>query len=311
MANEHADIYARITNRIVTELEAGVRPWFKPWSAEHAAGRITRPLRHNGIPYRGINVINLWLSAAAKGYACPIWLTYKQAHELGGQVRKGEHGELVVFASKITRTEATDAGEEAEREIPFLKGYTVFNAEQIDNLPAPFTAPAAPMLDPMHRIARAEAFFGNLAADIRHGGNQAYYAISTDRIQVPPFETFRDPESYYATLAHECIHWTRHEKRLARDFGRKRWGDEGYAAEELVAELGSAFLSADLALTLEPRADHASYIESWLKVLKNDKRAIFTAAAHAERAVAYLHGLQPNAGTAATEADGNDTGLAA
>jgi antirestriction protein ArdC len=115
---------------------------------------------------------------------------------------------------------------------------------------------------------------------------------------MPPFETFRDAESYYATLAHECTHWTKHETRLNRDFGRKRWGDEGYAAEELVAELGSAFLCADLGLTPEPRADHASYIENWLRVLRNDKRAIFTAAGHAERAAAFLHGLQPKTETA-------------
>ena len=128
-----ADLYTRITNRIIAELEAGTRPWLKPWNAEHAAGRITRPLRHNGIPYRGINVVTLWMTATARGFACPIWLTYKQAQELGAQVRKGEHGELVVYANRITRTETAATGEETEREIPFLKGYTVFNAEQIDN----------------------------------------------------------------------------------------------------------------------------------------------------------------------------------
>jgi len=295
---EKADLYTRITNRIIAELEAGTRPWLKPWNAEHAAGRITRPLRHNGIAYRGINVVTLWMTATARGYACPIWLTYKQAQELGAQVRKGEHGELVVYANRITRTETGATGEETEREIPFLKGYTVFNAEQIDNLPPHFTAPAAPTLDPVARIAHAESFFAATGADIRHGGNQAYFAISADRVQMPPFETFRDAESYYAILAHECTHWTKHETRLNRDFGRKRWGDEGYAAEELVAELGSAFLCADLGLTPEPRADHASYIENWLRVLRNDKRAIFTAAGHAERAAAFLHGLQPKTETA-------------
>ncbi len=290
---EKQDIYSKITDRIVAELEAGTRPWVKPWNAEHAAGRISRPLRHNGIPYRGINVVNLWMSATACGYASPIWLTYKQAQEIGGQVRKGERGELVVFASRINRTETDNNGDETEREIPFLKGYTVFNAEQIDNLPPHFTAPAAPVLDPVQRITHAESFFASTGADIRHGGDRAYYAEGRDIVQMPLFETFKDPESYYATLAHECTHWTKHEKRLAREFGRKLWGDEGYAAEELVAELGSAFLCVDLGLTLEPRADHASYIESWLKVLKNDKRAIFTAAAHAERATAFLHGAQP------------------
>jgi len=301
MTTEKTDLYARITNRIVAELEAGTRPWLKPWNAEHAVGRITRPLRHNGIPYRGINVITLWMTATARGYACPIWLTYKQAQELGANVRKGERGELVVYANRFTKTETGDKGEEIEREIPFLKAYTAFNAEQIDGLPAHFTAPAAPALDPVQRDTQAESFFAATGADIRHGGNRAYYATHADHVQMPPFETFKDTTSYYATLAHECTHWTKHETRLNRDFGRKRWGDEGYAAEELVAELGSAFLCADLGLTLEPRADHASYVENWLRVLKNDKRAIFTAAAHAERAAAFLHGLQPKDETAATE----------
>jgi antirestriction protein ArdC len=295
MSTAKADLYTRITSRIVADLEQGVRPWFKPWNAEHAAGRITRPLRHNGQPYRGINVLMLWGEAMTQGFACPIWMTYKQASALGGQVRKGEHGSLVVYADRITRTETADNGEETEHSIPFLKGYTVFNCEQIDGLPGHFTAPAAPVLDPVQRIARAETFFGNTGITIRYGGNQAYYAIARDYIQMPPFESFRDAESFYATLAHETCHATRHPTRLDREFGRKRWGDEGYAAEELVAELGSAFLSADLGLTPEPREDHAAYIESWLRVLKNDKRAIFTAAAHAERAAAFLHGLQPQA----------------
>lgn len=290
---EKQDLYTRITNRILAELEKGCRPWLKPWNAEHAAGRITRPLRHNGTPYRGINILNLWIAATTSGYNCPIWFTYKQAKELGAQVRKGEKGELVVFASKITRTEATPQGEETERKIPFLKGYTVFNVEQIDGLPSHFTAPAAPTLDPVQRIAHAESFFANTKADIRHGGNQAYYVPSRDFVQMPPFESFHDAESYYATLAHEMTHYTGHSSRLDRQFGRKRWGDEVTAAEELVAELGSAFLSADLGLTPEPREDHASYIENWLRVLKNDKRAIFTAASYAERAAAFLHGLQP------------------
>jgi len=292
MTTEKGDLYSRITGRIVEELEKGVRPWLKPWNTEHSAGRITRPLRHNGQPYRGINVLMLWGEAMAQGFACPIWMTYKQAYELGAQVRKGEHGSLVVFADRIRRTDTDANGNDVDREIPFLKGYTVFNCEQIDNLPAQYNAPAAPVLDPVQRIEAAEAFFRNVGADIRHGGDRAYYSIHNDYVQMPPFETFRDAESYYATLAHETTHWTRHPNRLDREFGRKRWGDEGYAAEELVAELGSAFLSADLGITPEPRDDHASYIGNWLTVLKNDKRAIFTAAAHAERAAGFLHGLQ-------------------
>jgi len=293
MKQDKKDVYQRITDRIVSELEQGVRPWLKPWNAEHAAGRITKPLRFNSVPYQGINVIMLWSAAVAADFAAPIWMTFRQAREMGAHVRKGEKGNLVVYADRIRRTETDEAtGEEAEREIPFMKGYTVFNVEQIEGLPEHFYAPAEKRLDPVQRIDHAERFFTATGADIRHGGNQAYYAVGPDYVQMPPFETFRDAESYYQTLGHETCHWTRHSKRLDREFGRKRWGDEGYAMEELVAELGAAFLSADLDLTPEPRADHAAYIASWLKVLKNDKRAIFTAASHAQRAADFLTGLQ-------------------
>lgn len=287
------DVYQRVTDRIVYDLEQGVRPWIKPWNAEHAAGRITRPLRHNGQPYNGINVLMLWATAVEQGFAAPIWMTFRQAKELGAHVRKGEKGALVVYANTITRTECdSETGEEQERDIPFMKGYSVFNVEQVEGLPAHFYATAEPKLDPVARVDHAERFFDAAKADIRHGGNRAYYAIGPDHVQMPPFEAFRDAESYYATLAHEMTHWTRHPARLDRDFGRKRWGDEGYAMEELVAELGAAFLSADLALTPEVRPDHAAYIESWLTVLKNDKRAIFSAAAHAQRAADFLHAKQ-------------------
>ena len=285
----NSDIYQRVTAQIVASLEQGVRPWLKPWNAEHAAGRITRPLRGNGVPYQGINVLMLWGAAVERGYAAPIWMTFKQALELGGCVRKGEKGSQVVYASTFSRTETDgESGEESERDIPFLKGYTVFNVEQIDGLPAHFTAPAEARLDPVQRIAQAEQFFSATGATVRHGGNQAYYSVASDVVQMPFFETFRDAESYYATLAHELTHWTRHPSRLDRSFGRKSFGDEGYAMEELVAELGAAFLSADLGLTPEPREDHAAYIGHWLNVLKNDKRAIFTAASHAQRAADFI-----------------------
>lgn len=289
------DLYSRVTNAILADLENGVRPWTKPWSAEHLAGKISRPLRATGEPYSGINVLLLWAEAVAQGYSAPIWITFRQALALGAHVRKGEHGSTVVYANRIKRTEAGDNGQDIEHEIPFLKAYTVFNVEQVEGLPAHFHTTVEPRLDTAQRIAHAEAFFAATKADIRHGGNQAYYAIHADHVQVPPFEAFADPEAYYATLAHECTHWTRHPTRLDRDFGRKRWGDEGYAREELVAELGAAFLCADLGLELEPRADHASYIASWLEVLQNDKRFIFTAAAHAQRAADHLHGLQVSA----------------
>ena len=196
--------------------------------------------------------------------------------------------------NRITRTATNDKGEEIEREIPFLKGYTVFNAEQCEGLPAQYTAKAEPpALPPAARLERADAFFAATGADIRHGGNRAFYAHGPDYVQMPPFESFRDGESYAATLAHELTHWTKHDKRLARDMGRIKWGDEGYAKEELVAELGAAFLCADLEITPEVREDHAAYIASWLKALKDDKRLIFAAAAHAQRAADYLHSLQP------------------
>ena len=295
ISQNRPDVYSRITDKIVADLEQGVRPWFKPWNAEHAAGKITRPLRHNGIPYKGINVIMLWSAATVKGYACPLWLTFKQALELGGNVRKGETGELVVYANSITKTETDAKGEETEREIPFLKGYTVFNAEQCENLPAHYTAKAEPpALTPLQRIEAADRFFAATGADIRHGGTRAFYAEGPDYVQMPPFETFRDAESHAATLAHELTHWTKHDKRLARDMGRVKWGDAGYAREELVAELGSAFLCADLGITPEVREDHAAYIASWLKVLKDDKRLIFSAASQAQRAADYLHSLQPH-----------------
>jgi antirestriction protein ArdC len=294
------DFYTRVTDKIIADLERGVRTWMKPWNAEHANGRITKPLRYNGQPYNGINVLMLWSAALENGYSAPIWMTYKQAVEIGAHVRKGEKGELVVYANTITKTQHDDeTGEDEEQTIAFMKGYTVFNVEQIEELPAHYYQLAAPVLDPLSRIERAEHFFSKTGADIRQGGNQACYAVATDRIQLPPFESFRDVESYYATLAHEMTHWTRHPSRLDRDFGRKAFGDEGYAREELVAELGSAFLASDLGLTLEPREDHAAYLGCWLKVLQNDKRAIFQAAAHAQRAVDFLHGLQAKAASEA------------
>jgi antirestriction protein ArdC len=289
------DVYTRVTSGIIEQLERGVRPWLKPWNAEYAAGRITRPLRHNGQKYNGINILMLWASAELQGYSCPYWLTFQQAKELGGFVKKGEHGSPVVYANTFKKTETTDAGEEVEQDIPFLKQYTVFNAEQVEGLPQHFYQMAEPPKEKIERIEHAERFFANTKADIRYGGNRAYYAIEADYVRMPPFETFRDCESHAATLAHELTHWTRHTSRLNREFGPKRWGDEGYAMEELVAELGSAFLCADLHITPEVREDHASYIDNWLKVLKDDKRAVFSAASHASKAVDFLHSLQPQA----------------
>jgi antirestriction protein ArdC len=249
-------------------------------------------LRHNLQPYKGINVILLWSEAVTCGFNASIWMTYRQALEFGGHVRKGERGATVVYANRTTRTETGDDGRDVEREIPYLKAYTVFNVDQVEGLPAHFHDTVEPPLDPAQRIASADAFFAATKTDVRHGGTSAYYAIHPDYVQMPPFETFIDPESYYATLAHETTHWTRHPSRLDRDFGRQRWGDEGYAREELVAELGAAFLCADLGLEMRPREDHAAYIDHWLKVLRDDRRFVFSAAAHAQRACDFLHAQQ-------------------
>ena len=215
-------------------------------------------------------------------------MTFKQAQELGANVRKGEHGSLVVYADRYTKTETDEKGQESEREIPFMKGYTVFNVEQIDGLPAHYTAKAEEPREPMARIEQAEAFFAATGATIQHGGNRAFYAPSRDLVQMPPRESFKDAESYSATLAHELTHWTAHPARLARELG-KRFGDNAYAAEELIAEMGAAFLCADLGITPETRDDHAAYLATWLEVLKADSRAIFTAASQAQRAADYLH----------------------
>ena len=291
--SERQDIYTRITGQIVASLEQGVRPWSRPWSGENVATRITRPLRHNGTPYAGINILMLWLASLEHGFTSPSWMTFNQALDLKAHVRKGEKGSLVVYANTFSRTEKDAEGNDVEREIPFLKGYTVFNVEQIEGLPGEYYAKPEPTFSPVERIEWAERFFAATHADIRYRGTRAYYAQDADYIQMPPIESFRDPESFYATLAHETTHWTKHPSRIERDFGRKSFGDEGYAREELVAELGAAFLCVDLELTPEVREDHAAYIGTWLTVLKNDNRAIFQAAAHAQRAVDYLHKLQP------------------
>ena len=254
-----------------------------------------------GRPIVAMNILLLWGEAIAKGYAAPIWMTFKQALELDAHVRKGEHGSLVVYANSITKTETNEKGEDTERQIPFLKGYTVFNVEQIEALPAHYYAKPENPLPLSERIESADRFMTATGATMQHGGNRAFYAPGRDLVQMPPFEAFRDKESYYATALHELTHWTSHKSRLDRSFDAKRFGDHGYAREELVAELGAAFLCADLGITPEIRDDHAAYLAHWLKVLTEDKRAIFSAAAHAQRAADFLHGLQPHPVTDAAE----------
>src|SRR3954465_2216167 len=204
------DAYTRITNRIVADLEQGVRPWCKPWGGDQLGARITRPRRANGKPYAGINTLILWLEAVEKGHRSPTWMSYRQAQQLGGQVRRGERGSQVVYMGETTKTRRDEGtGEETEQGVRFLKTYTVFNVGQIDSLPDAFAIPAeapSPALPGPEPIAHAEAFFAATGADIRHGGAQAFYTVATDHIGVPPLAAFRDAESYYATLGHETLH---------------------------------------------------------------------------------------------------------
>ena len=289
------DLYARITERIVADLEKGVRPWVQPWNAGNATGRITRPLRHNGEPYTGMNVLLLWSEGLERGFTSPIWMTFRQSIELGGHVRKGESGSTVIYASRFTKTETDEHGGEVERDIPFIKTYNVFNVEQIEGLPASYYAAPAPSAEPVERIEHADRFFDNTGAVVRYVGDKAFYSSVTDHVQLPRPEFFKDMASFVAVRAHETLHWTSAPDRLNRDLSRYHKDRRERAFEEMLVEIGSALVCADLGIVpeLEPRPDHAAYLASWVKVLSNDRRAIFSAAAHAQRAVAYLHSLQP------------------
>lgn len=263
-----------VTNRIIAALEQGCAPWIKPWKD---GGDNTRP--HNlstKKPYRGINV--LLLTVAGMSYGANAWLTYKQAKALGGHVRKGEKGTQIVFWKQLTVADKNADGEEIEKQIPMMRFYTVFNAEQCEGLPVEEKPADDSTFSP---IEAAEDLIGKSGAIIRHSGDMAYYNPTGDFIGLPQKKQFRDEPNYYATALHELVHWTGHTARLGREYG-KRFGDEAYAREELVAEMGAAFLCAEIGI--EGELHHDGYIEHWLKVLKRDERAIFTAASHAQRA---------------------------
>ncbi len=302
------EICERITKAVVAELERGVMPWSQPWTVAGQASRPVMPRRHSGPRYRGINVLILWAEAQEAGYRSPYWMTFKQALEYGACVRKGEHSTQIVYANRVSRTETNAEGEDVERSFAFLKAYSVFNAEQIGGLPERFFVPApkpveAPEARDWSAYADASAWFDAIPAEVRHGGARAFYMPSADRIELPERDNFRSPEAYFSTRAHETVHWTKHETRLARDFGQVRWGDEGYAMEELVAELGAAFGMAEIGLQPEIREDHAPYIASWLKVLKQDSRALLTAAAKASDALEYLCAFHPETQADTAEAE--------
>lgn len=279
------DLYQTITDKIIAELSAGTAPWVRPWSGS------PDPLPRNAVskrPYRGINNVLLGIEAFGHGYATNQWMTFRQANHLGGHVRKGEHGSTIIYyESRLVEKESSetlaDAGEPEKRFIPLLKVFTVFNLDQIDGLPD-FYHQIAPVAD-WTGEALPERIIGESGADIRHQGFRAFYSPPNDLIYLPDRQHFADAPSYYGTALHELCHWTGHGTRLGRQLGR-RFGESAYAMEELIAELGAAFLSAYC--RLDGRLQHASYIASWLEVLQRDKRAIFVAAAQAQKASDYL-----------------------
>lgn len=297
------DLYEQVTNKIIADLEKGELTWRKPWSDENLNGNVMRPLRSCDIPYTGINTLLLWIVAEEKGYRSPYWMTFKQALDMKAHVRKGEKSATVVYADTMVKEETDPDGVANLHKIPFLKKYAVFNADQIDGLPEAFYKRPEPPenINPEQRIEALEKFFRQTKAEITTGARAVYYP-TPDRIEMPPFECFDDAASYYGTLAHELTHWTGHPKRLSREFNSKTDNKEGYAKEELVAELGACFLAADLGFEPVTREEHAAYIQHWLKVLHNDKRFIFHAAALAQRAVEYVNGLQPEPATDAAAA---------
>jgi antirestriction protein ArdC len=289
---ERTSLYADVTNRIIGELEAGRCPWVQPWDNAAASPGLPKNAL-TGRAYSGINILILWGAVIERGYATQGWLTFAQALEAGGCVRKGEKGVGIVFADRFIpdaeKKRALETGEDA-RQIAFLKRFTVFNVAQCDSLPEHMTA-AAPPLPERQALPIAEELIAATGADFRIGGNQAFYCPGEDYVAVPPQPAFRHQIDYYRTALHELGHWTGHSSRLARDFSG-RFGGQAYAREELCAELASAYLCA--ALSIRPTVHHADYIGSWLEVLKSDERAIFRAATLASRAADYLLSFAPD-----------------
>jgi antirestriction protein ArdC len=289
----------RVTAQISALLERGVRPWIRPWDDIAPSDTLVLPLRSCGTPYRGMNVIALWAATLESGFKSRHWFTFKQALALNACVRKGERGSYVVYYTELTSkagegtVPSPDDISETRR---ILRGYTVFNADQIDGLPLDFCArpdaepvPASPNTKTEDE-ARLAALFARIPVTIRHDGNRAFYSKAADTIQMPLREAFRDGSQYWATLAHEQSHATRHPSRLNRDFGQTRFGDAGYALEELVAELASAFIGAHIGLPADHLEDHASYIGGWLKALADNPSAFLTAASKAQAAADWVLG---------------------
>ena len=286
------DLYAEVTNQIIAALEAGTTPWACPWDREHGSlmpANLTTSRR-----YRGINVLLLNLRQIAGGFPTNRWLTFQQAHSMGAHVRRGECGTRIVFFKLLERDDVPGglpagrflaANDEPSRKvIPLLRSFTVFNEAQVEGLPAHLTWPQAPQPEG-DAYAAAEALLARSGAVIQHGGSRAFYSPSLDLIQMPPVEFFVNFERYYGTTLHELTHWTGHPGRCARTLANRQH-IEAYAFEELVAEMGSAFLSSHCGL--QGQLHHASYIASWLQALRNDKRLVFSAASLAQKAMDFL-----------------------
>ena len=276
------NLHKEITDRIVARLRAGVVPWRQPWSSKGFGVMPRNACTQRA--YSGANVLLLWSRAQESGFQAPLWLTFKQALELGGNVRKGEKGETVVYVSKVIRTDEK-TGE--RRAIPFLKAYTVFNVAQCDNLPSKVIDPTGErrVTNPNTRDELADAFIASTGADYRHGEPRAYYQPAGDFVNMPAFESFKSASLYYGVAFHELGHWTGHDKRLSRTFG-KRFGDRSYAVEELVAELTSAFLCGEFGFDND--GVDAAYIATWVKLLEEHEKVIVAAAAAASRAVEFM-----------------------
>lgn len=272
------ELYQSVTDRIVAALEAGAAPWIKPWANDRSGG--TMP--HNAVSgrgYHGINVLLLWGAEQANGYTSPAWLTFKQAADCGGNVRKGEKGTQIVF---WRFRQVTDSATGETRNVPMLRTFYVFNIAQCEDLELPKRRNVREPIGP----TEIDALIALTGADISHGGDVACYMPSRDAISMPHRAAFKTIDGYHATLLHELTHWTGHKSRCARDLSG-RFGNAAYAAEELIAEMGSAFLCATLGVRLE-QLQHADYIATWIKVLKDDNRAIFTAAKAAQTAADYV-----------------------
>jgi antirestriction protein ArdC len=283
------DIAADINAKILADLERGVLPWTKPWAGDRAGGPPGLPLRATGEPYRGINIVLLWSAAADRGYRSRYWLTYQQCVKLGAHVRKGERGELVVYCGRTLTTRQNAAGEDVEDTIRFLKAYVVFNADQVENLPAAYHAPPPALIDP---LAWHEDWFSKLEIARILTRDVACYIPSRDAIGMPPIAAFACAKLYVQILNHECGHATQALHRLGRDF-TPRYGDRAYFVEEITAELCAAYLGAHFGLPPAHLHDHARYIGHWIELLQHDRRAYLDAAAKAQAAVDWLLAKSP------------------